>query len=158
MRASSSSAEAPNLLALAPPASFATSSTQVVLGRRSATEKLAGFIIDMIEGRDADDIAALPMQRNEIADYLGLTFETVSRALRVLKGGRRYPRSLGFPDRGSEPVGPTDLFIPGTRKLTGGSLATCQIGQPAIRAATSLSVYGGRGADGPTRSSTRSTQ
>ena len=85
MRASSSSAEAPNLLALAPPASFATSSTQVVLGRRSATEKLAGFIIDMIEGRDADDIAALPMQRNEIADYLGLTFETVSRALRVLK-------------------------------------------------------------------------
>jgi CRP/FNR family nitrogen fixation transcriptional regulator len=58
---------------------------QLVLGRRSATEKLAGFILEMIEKQDCEDMVGLPMQRNDVADYLGLTFETVSRALRVLK-------------------------------------------------------------------------
>lgn len=58
---------------------------QLVLGRRSATEKLAGFILEMVERQDADEIVGLPMQRHDVADYLGLTLETVSRALRVLK-------------------------------------------------------------------------
>jgi CRP/FNR family transcriptional regulator, nitrogen fixation regulation protein len=85
MRASSNSAAAPNLLALALTSLVRAQQHQLVLGRRSATEKLAGFILDMVERQGADDIVGLPMQRNDIADYLGLTFETVSRALRVLK-------------------------------------------------------------------------
>lgn len=60
---------------------------QVVLGRRSATEKMAAFILEMSEGQDESNAVVLPMQRNDIADYLGLTFETVSRALRVLREG-----------------------------------------------------------------------
>jgi CRP/FNR family nitrogen fixation transcriptional regulator len=46
---------------------------------------MANFILDLLERQDGDEVVNLPMQRNDIADYLGLTFETVSRVLRVLK-------------------------------------------------------------------------
>ena len=57
----------------------------VLLGRMSANEKMAAFLLDLLDRQDADDLISLPMQRNDVADYLGLTFETVSRVLRVLK-------------------------------------------------------------------------
>jgi len=57
----------------------------VLLGRMNANEKMAHFLLDLLERQDTD-VINLPMQRNDIADYLGLTFETVSRVLRVLKG------------------------------------------------------------------------
>lgn len=57
----------------------------VLLGRLSANEKMASFLCDLLERQDAEDLIHLPMQRADIADYLGLTFETVSRVLRVLK-------------------------------------------------------------------------
>ena len=46
---------------------------------------MAQFLLDLLDRQDSDDIINLPMQRNDIADYLGMTFETVSRVLRVLK-------------------------------------------------------------------------
>lgn len=57
----------------------------VLLGRMSAVEKMAAFLTDLLERQDSDGLLSLPMQRNDIADYLGLTFETVSRVLRTLK-------------------------------------------------------------------------
>lgn len=57
----------------------------MVLGRRTANERMAALLLDLSE-RQADDSAVhLPMQRNDIADYLGITFETVSRILRAFK-------------------------------------------------------------------------
>ena len=59
------------------------------LGRGSALERLAGFLIEL---STVDPLRParpgqlrLPMTRGEIADYLGLTLETVSRGLSRLK-------------------------------------------------------------------------
>ena len=57
----------------------------LLLGRMDANEKMATFLADLLDRQAATRIINLPMQRNDIADYLGLTFETVSRVLRVLK-------------------------------------------------------------------------
>jgi CRP/FNR family transcriptional regulator, nitrogen fixation regulation protein len=53
----------------------------LVLGRRSATQKLAAFLLEMASKRPSDEIIDLAMTRQDIADYLGLTIETVSRTL-----------------------------------------------------------------------------
>jgi len=66
--------------------SFARAQRHLVrLGRMNAVEKLASFLLDLLERQHSDGTIALQMQRCDIADYLGLTFETVSRVLRVLK-------------------------------------------------------------------------
>jgi CRP/FNR family transcriptional regulator, nitrogen fixation regulation protein len=52
----------------------------VLLLSRSARERVVGFITDMVERAcPREDRIALPMTRQDIADYLGLTIETVSR-------------------------------------------------------------------------------
>lgn len=62
------------------------------LGRKSATEKLATFLLSIARrsannGQDGDSIS-VPMKRSEIADFLGLTIETVSRCFTKLKVSR----------------------------------------------------------------------
>ena len=55
------------------------------LGRRNAVEKVAAFLIELFEkSPDAKEIT-LAMTRQDIADYLGLTMETVSRTLSQLE-------------------------------------------------------------------------
>jgi len=67
----------------------AAQNQMLLLGRKTAIERMASFLLDL-PGHDparpsAPGQVRLPMKRGEIADYLGLTIETVSRVLTRMK-------------------------------------------------------------------------
>ncbi|WAC62113.1 helix-turn-helix domain-containing protein [Pseudoxanthomonas sp. SL93] len=67
----------------------ATRGNLMSLARLNPMERLAGFLVDMAmrrrrQGQDDSEVI-LPMTRTDIADYLGLTVETVSRSFTRLR-------------------------------------------------------------------------
>jgi CRP/FNR family nitrogen fixation transcriptional regulator len=59
----------------------------LIVGRLTATEKVGGFLLAM-SGRlsvDPADVVTLPISRYDIADYLAISVETVSRSLTELR-------------------------------------------------------------------------
>ena len=77
------------LLAMASHELAAAQDQMVLLGRKSARERVVSFILMLSDsatrhGRPNDPVF-LPMSRSEIADYLGLATETVSRTFTLLK-------------------------------------------------------------------------
>ena len=76
------------------------------LGRKSAEERVAAFFMRFVPGRSVPDCAGptqpadnaaieIPMTRYDIADYLGLTHETISRTITNLERKGLVTRTQG---------------------------------------------------------------
>ena len=65
------------------------------LGRKTAEERIMSFLLDMSARASSKELVELPMTRQDVADYLGLAIETVSRTLTHLeaKGAIELPSS-----------------------------------------------------------------
>lgn len=77
------------LLQIASTELAAAQDQMLLLGRKTAIERVASFLVHLSDravrhARPGNPIA-LPMTRSEIADYLGLTIETVSRTITTLR-------------------------------------------------------------------------
>lgn len=63
----------------------------LLLGRKTAREKIASFLLMLsrraVQRGQKDNPVSVPMSRTDIGDYLGLTTETVSRTFTQLKQG-----------------------------------------------------------------------
>jgi len=74
-----------DLLALALTGMARAQQHLLVIGRQCAVERIAAFLVDLCERQGGGRQLRLPMSRQDIADYLGLTIETVSRVVTKLK-------------------------------------------------------------------------
>jgi CRP/FNR family nitrogen fixation transcriptional regulator len=88
----------------------------LLLGRQSATERVAAFLLEMNGRFTAAGAIALPMTRRDIADYLGLTIETVSRVLSAYQR-KGYLKAAGPFNREIIVLNPVGLAEPDRANL-----------------------------------------
>ena len=71
---------------------------------KTAPERVASFVLELAERLSKDGMVDVPMSRRDIADYLGVTIETVSRTLTQLTNMAAIamfgPRKIAIRDSG----------------------------------------------------------
>ncbi len=77
----------------------------LLLGRKSAVEKVVAFLMEWADHTPRSGTIALAMTRQDIADYLGLTIETVSRTLSQLERDAMIELSTARQIRFRNPAG-----------------------------------------------------
>lgn len=87
--AAENSAFAKDLFALAKAQALAAQEHALVLGLKGAGERVAAFLLELAGKRQGSNDLDLPMSRLDIADYLALTIETVSRAFTQMEREHR---------------------------------------------------------------------
>jgi len=65
----------------------------VALGRKTAAERMTSFLLQMADRSSSRPVVELPLARSDIADYLGLTVETVARILTKLESASVISRN-----------------------------------------------------------------
>jgi CRP/FNR family nitrogen fixation transcriptional regulator len=123
----------------------------------TAEERIISFLIDMVQRASSseEDVIDLPMSRQEMADYLGLTIETVSRALwdfersgAIEISGRHILLRNQFPDGRGERLAEFFEGIKGRRPNTERELqewfASLEGNAATLFKVTSLSRWGDR--------------
>jgi CRP-like cAMP-binding protein len=58
---------------------------RILLLAKNAQERVVEFLYDMEKRTSAKDCVELPLLRQDIADYLGLTIETVSTHIKLFR-------------------------------------------------------------------------
>jgi CRP/FNR family transcriptional regulator len=111
------------LLAVASNELAAAQDQMLLLGRKTALERVASFLLILMRRmqlKGQQEAVSLPMTRTDIGDYLGLTIETVSRSLSKLKRDRvvRFITAQDLqivdPKRLSQLAGADDEWKPAT--------------------------------------------
>ena len=71
---------------------------RILLLIKNARERVASFLLEMVERASENNTIELPMSRRDIADHLGLTIETVSRSLTQIEntGAVEFPSRRRF--------------------------------------------------------------
>jgi CRP/FNR family transcriptional regulator, nitrogen fixation regulation protein len=122
----------------------------LMLGRVTATAKVGAFILEMARrsARGDEDCVALPVSRCDIADYLAVSVETVSRSLTDLKrrgvitfpGTRKVKiidrSALEESDRQRYPTSPANIPHASSRRCGGNVWSADRLAMTARRIAS----------------------
>jgi CRP/FNR family transcriptional regulator len=123
------------LLAIASNELAAAQDQMLLLGRKTALERVASFLLILMRRtqlKAQGNKILLPMTRTDIGDYLGLTIETVSRSLsrlkreRVLRFASAQDVDILDPARLAKFAGAEDEWMPGMTVPTGGPSLSAQ--------------------------------